>query len=69
MMLLSRAKSGAKGNDATNSVTNPNWITAHNNNKHYTELQMTASWGHWTAECLWCGCGVIKALWALETVE
>jgi len=28
MMLLSSAKSGAKGKDATNSVTNPNWMTA-----------------------------------------
>lgn len=38
MMLLSRAKSGANGNDATNRVTKPNWITAHNNNKHHTQL-------------------------------
>lgn len=41
MMLLSRAKSGANGNDATNSVTKPNWITAHNNNKHHTQLHKT----------------------------
>lgn len=27
MMLLSKAKSGANGKDATNSVTNPNWMT------------------------------------------
>lgn len=38
MMLLSRANSGASGNDATNSVTNPNWITAHSTNEHYTQL-------------------------------
>lgn len=28
MMLFSKAKSGASGKDATNSVTNPNWMTA-----------------------------------------
>ena len=27
MMLLSRAKSGARGKDATNKVTKPNWMT------------------------------------------
>lgn len=27
MMLFSRAKSGANGKEATNSVTNPNWMT------------------------------------------
>lgn len=27
MMLLSRAKSGASGKDATNNVTKPNWMT------------------------------------------
>lgn len=27
MMLFSRAKSGARGKEATNSVTNPNWMT------------------------------------------
>ena len=29
MMLLSRAKSGARGKDATNNVTKPNWMTGH----------------------------------------
>lgn len=29
MMLLSRAKRGAKGKDATKSVTKPNWMTGH----------------------------------------
>lgn len=28
MMLFSKAKSGASGKEATNSVTNPNWMTA-----------------------------------------
>lgn len=27
IMLLSRAKRGASGNDATNNVTKPNWMT------------------------------------------
>lgn len=27
MMLLSRAKRGARGKDATNNVTKPNWMT------------------------------------------
>jgi hypothetical protein len=33
MMLLSRAKSGAKGKEATNRVTMPNWMTAGLKNK------------------------------------
>lgn len=41
IMLLSTAKSGANGNDATNNVTKPNWITAHSKNKHYTQLHNT----------------------------
>lgn len=53
IMLLSRAKSGANGNDATNSVTKPNWITAHNNNKHYTELHkiLTNNSRIWWVNC------------------
>lgn len=31
MTLLSRAKTGASGNEATKSVTNPYWITANKN--------------------------------------
>lgn len=30
MMLLSRAKSGASGNEATNRETKPNWMTGEN---------------------------------------
>lgn len=29
IMLLSKAKSGARGKDATNNVTKPNWMTRH----------------------------------------
>lgn len=70
IMLLSRAKSGANGNDATNSVTKPNWITAHNN-KHYTQLHkalqtITNDSRLWSVNC--CICSVSKTMWALESI-
>lgn len=33
MMLLSNAKSGASGKDATNNVTKPNWMTGQGETK------------------------------------
>lgn len=38
MMLLSRAKRGARGKDATNRVTKPNWMTG--KRKHITFQQL-----------------------------
>lgn len=35
MMLLSRAKSGARGKDATNNVTKPNWMTGKRSKVEY----------------------------------
>jgi hypothetical protein len=50
MMLLRRANSGARGKEATNRVTIPNWMTAgmqaleHRDTRDWTRVRVTRDW-------------------------